>query len=152
LKIFSYWPYWNQGRVGKTEEFTKYISDKYKIPYIRPMGHDGVTKWLDYLKSWSECTFHFNLDSTESFPGQQAIQCATLGMIHLGGHNDSHKILYPETATCDFKILESRFVELLQSSEKRNSHIMCAWENVNSLYGYTSVKKQIETIYNKIKK
>jgi len=151
-QIFSYWPYWNQPRCGQTEQFTNYISQKYNIPFIRPKGHDGVTKWLDYLTSWSQCTFHFNLDPIEYFPGQQAMQCAALGMIHLGGVNDAHQVLYPETATIHIPTLEEKFVELLNNNDKRIEHITYAWNKANELYSYNVVKKQIEQVYEEIKK
>ena len=64
----------------------------------------------------------------------------------IGGINDYHHILFPETATCDFNILEKRFVEYIEDEQKRNDVITYAWDKVNNVFGFEVVRKQIESI------
>jgi len=137
--IFSYLPVWNPSRIGRTEEFTKYISNKTNITYVRTHTNDNTNKWHDFLKVWTPCTFHFNLDPMPMFPGQQAMQCAALGVIHIGGENDSHKILWPETATNDFDTLEYYFNLYLTDYDKRTEVIQNAYSKLNDIYSYTAV-------------
>ena len=146
--IFSYLPAWNVSRIGRTEEFTKYISDKYNIPYIRTHTNNNTNQWHDFLKLWTPCTFHFNLDPMPMFPGQQAMQCAALGVIHIGGENDSHKMLWPETATNDFDRLEYCFSTYLNDYNKRLAVIQSAFDKVNDIYSYNSIKSKTLTTLN----
>jgi len=66
--------------------------------------------------------------------------------------NDAHQVLYPETATIHIPTLEEKFVELLNNNDKRIEHITYAWNKANELYSYNVVKKQIEQVYEEIKK
>jgi hypothetical protein len=68
---------------------------------------------------------------------------ANVGSINFGGMNESHQVLFPETATCDESILEEKFVEYLESPEKRFEVITYAWNKLNELYGIEVVKKQL---------
>ena len=38
-----------------------------------------------------------------------AVQCAALGILNIGGVQDSHEILFPNTATNDWQLLEKSF-------------------------------------------
>jgi len=148
-KIFSYFPVHNSSRLGETLKFTEYISKKYNIPYIRMHTDNQIqNKWKNFLDLWTPCTFHFNLDPNLHFPGQQAMQCAALGIINIGGLNDSHKILFPDTYTNDFDILEHFFYEYINDYEKRYNVINNAWIAVNNIYSYKSVKNRFEIINN----
>lgn len=142
--IFSYNVTHNLSRVGKTFEFTKYISDKYKIPFINKLE----PLWSDFLNVWTPATFHFNLDPSKQFPGQQSMQCAALGVIHIGGLNDSHTILWPETATNDLNQLEYYVNLYLTDYEKRIQTIQYAYNKVNEIYSYDSVYKQAIKLLN----
>jgi len=137
--IFSYYPVWNSARIGQTKEYTEYISNKYNIPYIRTHTNDHTNQWLDFLKIWTTCTFHFNLDPMASFPGQQAMQCAALGVIHLGGENDAHKLLWPDTATNDTAKLEEMFQLYVTNLDARNNAIQYAYNMVCQTYSYQSI-------------
>ena len=72
-----------------------------------------------------------------------------VGSINIGGMNESHHILYPETATCDVEILEKRFVEYLNNPEKRFEVVKYAWDKLNEFYGSVVVKKQLLQVLNK---
>jgi hypothetical protein len=144
--IFSYSVNHNSSRVGKTLEFTKYISNKYNIPYIDTLK----PLWADFLKVWTPSTFHFNLDPTKAFPGQQSIQCAALGVVHIGGLNDAHSYLWPETATNDFDQLEYYFSMYLNDYDKRIEVIQNAFDKLNKTYSYESVyNKTLSLLYGK---
>jgi hypothetical protein len=58
--------------------------------------------------------------------------------------------MYPDTATCDEKILEEKFVEYLNDDNKRFEAIQYAWGKLNEIYSFKSVKSQIEEIYKRI--
>ena len=77
-------------------------------------------------------------------PGQQCKQVACVGSINIGGVNDSHKFLYPETATCDTNKLEEVFVSYLDDENKRFETIKYAWEKVNEICGFDTVRKVFE--------
>ena len=142
--IFSYNQGANANRIGKTAQFTNYISEKYNIPYT----NQHAPLWADFLKLWTPCTFHFNLDPSPAFPGQQSMQCAALGIIHVGGLNDAHSILWPETATNDLDQLEHYVNLYLTDYNKRIETIQYAYNKVNEIYSYDSVYKQTIKLLN----
>ena len=79
----------------------------------------------------------------EEQPGQHAVAVAAVGSINVGGVNESHRLLFPETATCDESILEARFVKYLNNPTKRFEAIEYAWKKVNELYSLNTIKKQL---------
>lgn len=125
----------NPVRSGSTRNFVQYISKKYNIPYVDKQD----PLWANFLNLWTPCTFHFNLDPAFHFPGQQAMQCAALGIINIGGVNDSHSLLWPETATNDFDQLEYYFNLYLTDYNKRINTIQNAYNILNNVYSYTAV-------------
>jgi len=152
--IFAYLPN-PMHRRGKTLEFAEYIGKKYDIPVVKKPFTDGSNdaihmSWTDFVNLWSPCLWHFNLDPTELQQGQHVVAVANVGSINFGGMNESHKLLFPETATCDLNVLEEKFVEYLESPEKRFEAITYAWNKLNELYGMDVVKKQLlEMLSNK---
>ena len=99
--------------------------------------------WEDFTNLWSPCLWHFNLDPSNLQQGQHVVAVANVGSINFGGMNESHSVLFPETATCDESILEEKFVEYLENPEKRFEVITYAWNKLNELYGIEVVKKQL---------
>ena len=148
--IFAYLPNPTHRR-AETYNFAKYISEKYNIPIkFKPLEPNQKFDYLplkQFIELWSPSSFHFNLDPSPTHPGQQAIQVANVGSINIGGMNESHHILYPETATCDKMILEEKFVEYLRDLNKRFQVIEYAWNKLNENYGYTVVKNQLTSLY-----
>jgi len=145
--IFPYYPVHNKSRCGRTWEFAQYIAKKYDIPCYEPFHtQDSKTQWEDFLKAWTRCTFHFNLDPTREFPGQQAMQCAALGVIHIGGYNDSHPLLFPETSTNDEDTLENWVSNLLNDQALRGKLIHNAWKRVNTIYSYDAVRERAKEL------
>ena len=137
-------------RRGETYNFVNYLSKKYNVKVIHKPLQDGqkfdYLSLNDFIRLWSSCAFHFNLDPLDIFPGNQVMQVACTGGLNFGGVNESHTLLYPETATCDVKVLEDIFVECLNNDSLRFKMIEYAWEKVNEIYGFKTVKKQINDL------
>ena len=72
---------------------------------------------------------------------------ANVGSINIGGVNESHHILYPDTATCDVKVLEDVMDGYIKDETKRFSAISYAWEKVNENFSFNKVKTQLENLY-----
>ena len=145
--IFVYLPT-SMHRRGITSQFATHISNKYNIPIVqKPFNPSPEVKqhmsWKDFTNLWSPCLWHFNLDPSTEQPGIQSTLVANVGSINIGGMNESHQILFPETATCDPTILENKFVEYLNNPEKRFEVIKYAWTKLNKFYGSNVVKKQL---------
>lgn len=142
--IFAYTPCQHHRR-SNTMEFANYIGEKYKLPvYYKPLYNDRPFDYLsshDFLKLFSPHLYHFNLDPATTQPGQQCKQVASVGSINFGGENDSHKFLYPETATCDWDTLEEVFVKYFEDENARFEAIEYAWKAVNEICGFDVVRK-----------
>ena len=136
------------GRRANTLEFSKYISDKYGIPYYeKPKQTNEFNVQLNqFYESWSKCTFHFNLDPVDWFPGSQAVQVASAGVINVGGLNASHNYLFPELATNDTNILETKINKIITDQQFRIDVMTYAFNKVHELYSFDTVRKQIESI------
>ena len=145
--IFAYTPHQHHRR-GNTLEFANYLGDKYNLPvHYKPLYHDKPFDYMsshDFVSLWSPHLYHINLDNMKTQPGQQCKQVACVGSINIGGVNDSHKFLYPETATCDTDKLEEVFVSYLEDENKRFETIKYAWEKVNEICGFDTVRKVFE--------
>jgi hypothetical protein len=144
--IFAYLPN-PVHRRSDTYNFADYIGKKYNIPVkFKPLESNQKFDYLSlkqFIELWSPSSFHFNLDPSFMHPGQQCIQVANVGSIQMGGLNESHHILFPETATCDRKILEEKFEEYLKDLDKRFEVIEYAWDKLNENYSYDFIKKQL---------
>ena len=145
--IFAYLPNPIHRR-GRTVEFAEYIGKKYDIPVIKKSFTDGSNDakymaWDDFTNLWSPCLWHFNLDPSDLQQGQHIVAVANVGCINIGGMNESHHILFPETATCDVNILEEKFELYLNDEDKRFEVINYAWEKLNEGYSVDLVKNQL---------
>ena len=145
--IFAYLPN-PMHRRGRTVEFAEYIGNKYNIPVIKKPFTNGSNDakymaWDDFTNLWSPCLWHFNLDSSDLQQGQHIIAVANVGCINIGGMNESHYILFPETATCDEKILEEKFEWYFNDEDKRFEVINYAWKKLNECYSIDLVKNQL---------
>ena len=144
LAIWEYVPYQIERR-HRTNEFTEYIGNKFNIQvkYKPSVAHIPLR---DFIIEWSSCMYHFNLDPIDYFPGKQVVHTASVGTINIGGVNDNHFLLYPETATCDVKVLEEKFTEYYEDDTKRNQVVQYAWDKLNEVFSFNAVKEQIENI------
>ena len=147
--IYSYAPF-SEHRRSDTYDFAVAMGKKYNLEVItKKLSADKKFDYLtqkQFIELWSSASFHFNLDPTVTQPGHQCTQVANVGSINIGGVNESHGILFPETATCDKKILEERFDEYLNDLDKRYQVIENAWETLNDTYSYDIVRKQITNL------
>ena len=142
--IWAYLPQ-NPPRRANTYEFANYIGNKFNIQvkYKPSVAHIPLR---DFITEWSSCMYHFNLDPIDYFPGKQVVHTASVGTINIGGVNDNHFLLYPETATCDVKVLEEKFTEYYEDDTKRNQVVQYAWDKLNEVFSFNAVKEQIENI------
>ena len=101
----------------------------------------------EFIELWSPSLYHFNLDPINIHPGGQCIQVASVGSINVGGVNESHEILYPDTATCDLNILEGVMDMYIKDENSRFKAIEYAWEKVNQEFSFKKVKSQIKELY-----
>ncbi len=136
------------GRRANTFEFAKHISNKYNIACYAKQERGGGFNipLMEFYRLWSQCTFHFNLDPVEWFPGSQAVQVAAAGVINVGGKNASHKYLFPELATNDTNILEQAIENIISNPDERARVMKYAFDKVNELYSFNTVRQQIEGI------
>ena len=156
-KEMSIWAYLPNPlyRRGRTYEFADYIGQKYNIKVRKkPFGKNQKFDHLgqrEFIELWSTSAFHFNLDPSDIHPGNQIMQTAAVGCINIGGLNEAHQIMYPDSATCDEKILEEVFVEYINNDQKRFDAISFAWTKLNEIYSFNSVRKQIDDICEELK-
>jgi hypothetical protein len=145
--IFSYMPHTHHRR-GTTADFASYIGNKYGLPvYYKSIQEGQQFDYLsshDFMKLWNPHLYHFNLDPTDTQPGQQCKQVANVGSINIGGLNDSHKILFPETATCDWNKLEEVFVKYFENEDERFKAIEYAWKKLNETFSFDVVRKKLK--------
>jgi hypothetical protein len=149
LALYAYIPN-PLDRRGTTYAFTEHISKKFNIPVKYKVLSNNLP--FDYLSqeelitSWSSCAFHLNLDPIDYFPGNQCALVAATGTINIGGVNDYHHTLYPKTATCDWEVLEKEIDSYINNSEARDEVIKYAWKQLNNIFSFQAVRKQIESI------
>ena len=152
--IYAYLPQPFERR-GRTYAFADYISKKYNVPVkFKPLANGQKFDYLsqmEFINLWKDCLFHFNLDPFYEQPGNQGTQVAAAGCLNLGGHNDSHFILFPETATNNEEILEEKFSNYLTNMNKVYEDLSYAWEKLNEHYGLPVVEKQLQKLIEKYK-
>ena len=154
LTLYEYIPN-HPPRHGSTRAFCDYISKKHNIPVVRREYKKGGVYWWqtqeEFIKEWSSCQFHVNLDPIEYFPGNQCTQVASTGTIQIGGVNDNHRLLYPDTATTDWKILEDRLLDYINNEDSRFNTINYAWTKLNEVFSFDSVRNNINKFIGEIK-
>ena len=148
--IYAYTPN-SINRRSDTLDFATEMGRKYNVNVISKDSEKTKNNFYhlsqkEFIELWSQASFHFNLDSTITQPGHQATQVANVGSINIGGMNESHHILFPDTATCDKKILEEKFEMYLKDLNKRGKALEFAWEKLNQTYSYDVVKKQLNNL------
>jgi len=136
-EIFDYNNTWVVGRSGLNQKFLQ------KVNYKTNTG--SSKSWEEFLLLWNKSKYMINLDPTLNF-GQQATQCAALKTIMIGGLNDSHKVLYPELATCDVDSLMYQFNRLETDEEYYQKTLKYALDRLFELYSFEAVSKQIQLL------
>lgn len=141
--IFDYSNYWVGGRSGYNQNFLANVNYKSVL--------NKSDQWDNFINMWSDAKYMINIDPTNNF-GQQAIQCAILETIMIGGLNDSHKLLYPNLASCDLNVLIEEFNKLETDEMYYANTINHASKTVEDIYSFKTVTNQIKTMYHEIKK
>jgi len=148
--IYAYLPN-PMHRRGTTYEFAKKMSDKFELPVrFKPLSAGQQFDYLsqkDFIELWSPSLYHFNLDPIDLHPGGQCIQVASVGSINIGGKNESHSILYPDSATSDENVLEELMDLYVNDELARFNAIEYAWNKVNDNFSFKKVKSQILELY-----
>jgi hypothetical protein len=141
----------NHSRRSTTEEFANHLGHRFDIPVLRQeiAYYTDRNQWHDFLNIFTPTTFNINCDP-EYHQGHQGIQAAIFGIINVGGLNDSHVLLWPETATQDLDILENRVEEYFTNPKKRVEVMKYAWQRLWEYYSYTSAKRRLNDILKQI--
>ena len=77
-----------------------------------------------------------------------AVQCAALGIINVGGVQDSNEILFPSLASNDLNKLEEIFKTIHNNSDKREEVIQTAFNKAKSHYSHDVVKERFLGVVN----
>ena len=147
--IFAYAPTVHERR-SDTIEFANYIGEKYGLEVFTKPSNVGTLPGqnnmdgMDFTKMWSKHLYNFNLDPLDIQPGLHGKQVASVGSINIGGNNDSHKILFPKTANCDWNKLEEEFSKYHTNEKERFAVIENAWNKLNEVFSPEGVSKEIK--------
>ena len=137
-------------RRNNTAMFAQNMAIKYNIPIVRkeiPYTGPDCQQWLNFIQIFNQSTFCFNLDPEPQF-GQQGVQCAILGVVNIGGINDSHFSLHPNTSHNNTDKLEQEFVKYLEDIEYRNRQIQTSYQTAQEIYSFDAVKNKFLEISN----
>ncbi len=136
---------------GQSTDFINQISEKYGIgvfKHIVKYKGEGHQMWEEFLEGITSAMYCFNL-SDRVYGGTMAVQCAALGILNIGGREDSHKILWDRTYTNDLLILEHEFANTFLDQDAYDDTIQRAYSNAIHTYSHNSVKNRILDIINK---
>ena len=125
----------------RTDSFVEYISKKYDVEVIKHIVKYRGPKhkqWEEFLSGITTSGFCFNLDTVRS-GGSMAVQCAALGILNVGGVQDSHETLFPDTATNDWNKLEKAFDLYYNNTEFHFETIQKAYNKAIEIYSYESI-------------
>lgn len=136
---------------GQSTDFINQMGKKYGLEvfqHIVKYKGDGHQQWEEFLEGITSAMYCFNL-SDRVYGGTMAVQCASLGILNVGGREDSHKTLWDKTYTNDLLILEHEFVNTVFDQNAYNDTIQKAYSNAIRTYSHNSVKNRILDIINK---
>ena len=130
----------------RTSDFVDYIQKKYNIEvtkHIVKYKGEGHKQWEEFLSGITTSGYCFNLDTVKS-GGSMAVQCAALGILNIGGVQDSHEILFPDTATNDWGKLEKIFDLYYNNIDKHYDAIQFAYNKAIDVYSYKSIESRFK--------
>jgi hypothetical protein len=149
VQILNYRPT-QDNLVSGNEDYVEYIGNKYNVNVVKHLvkskdPHKDNT-WEQFLSGITKSLYCFNT-ANQRVGGSMGVQCAALGILNFGGIQDSHEVLFPETATNDLVQLEEIFQKIHNDTELRESIIKKAFDKALENYSHDSVKKRfIEVI------
>ena len=144
IQILNYRPT-QDNRISSDGDYIEYIGNKYNVKVIKHLvknkdPHKDNT-WEQFLSGIKDSLYCFNT-AKEKVGGSMGVQCAALGILNFGGIQDSHEILFSETATNDLVKLEDIFQKIHNDNELRESIIKKAFDKALENYSHDSVKKR----------
>jgi len=129
-------------RRSNTEQYTSFLSQKFNIPLIRKdLTKLHSNQWHNFISLFSKSTFCINLDPEPQF-GQQGIQSSILGVINIGGVNDSHFNLWPKTCHNNLNQLTDFIEKCLDNPEYRFTIMQESFEKASQIYSFEAVKNK----------
>lgn len=102
-----------------------------------------IEKWLELKSNYTLC---LNVDGPEQSVGQVAIQCAILGVIHIGGVTESAQFLFPSTSGMDLNKLKNTTLELLHNYDLRIKIMQDAYNEVINKYSFNAFNNNLQNI------
>ena len=144
LSIFSYQHHLPH-RTSNTKEIAIRLGNKFNLPIFEKYTDHrihGIDQLKLHINAWSDCLFMVNMDPTFNY-GQQSTLCAACGTINIGGNNDANSYLYPSTNTLDIKKLELEVEKIITDEKYREQIMQSAYNELNKIYSYKSVKQKI---------
>ena len=131
-------------------EFSKYLSNKYEIelitpPYPTPFRVENRIPLTTFIEYIAQAMFCVNLDKWYML-GQQPLQCAALGTIHIGGITEASQQIWDGLATNDIKQLEFKFAEVLADSKVHHTLIEDAFKKLNIHHSLYTVRDKLKGI------
>lgn len=136
---------------GQSIDFVDHIAKKYGLEvfqHIVKYKGEEHRQWEEFLDGITSAMYCFNL-SDRVYGGTMAVQCAALGILNIGGREDSHKTLWERTYTNDLLVLEHEFVDTFLDESCYVDTIQKAYSNSISTYSHNAVKNRILDIINK---
>lgn len=133
---------------GQSTDFVDNIAKKYGLEvfqHIVKYKGDGHQQWEEFLDGITSAMYCFNL-SDRVYGGTMAVQCAALGILNIGGREDSHKALWERTYTNDLLILEHEFVDTFLDQRHYIDTIQKAYSNSIGIYSHNAVKERLLSI------
>ena len=129
-------------RRSNTEQYTSFLSQKFNIPLIRKdLTKLHSNQWHNFISLFSKSTFCINLDPEPQF-GQQGIQSSILGVINIGGVNDSHFNLWPKTCHNNLNQLTDFIEKCLDNPEYRFTIMQESFEKASQIYSFEAVRNK----------
>jgi hypothetical protein len=128
----------------QSEMFAKEIAKRYELMLIEKPDF----AWHDWLTLLSSCKLCINLETKPEI-GQVPIECAILGVEHIGGISDGAKELFPWSATNDLDALRPMVDGILL---QKISYVDLALENVLKRHSYASAIENLNNILLEIRK
>jgi len=130
---------------GQSTNFTSKMGEKYGFDvyqHIVKWTGPGHQQWEEFLSGINSAMYCFNL-SDRVYGGTMGVQCAALGILNVGGIEDSHKLLWSDTYTNEETILEHEFLYTIVNQSRYNDVIENAYNKAIGNYSHDAVRKRL---------
>lgn len=133
---------------GQSTDFTKKMGNKYNYnvyQHVVKWTGPGHQQWEEFLSGITSAMYCFNL-SDRVYGGTMGVQCAALGILNVGGIEDSHRLLWNDTYTNEETILEHEFLHTILDQNRYNDIIENAYGKAVGNYSHNAVKERLLNI------